>query len=225
MYVWLLSGTGACRCLTVCGEVFVTVQVLRETIWLSRGQLPVSSAQVNPYTYMLSLFTQADQCTMRVVILVGIYLTIHLLHTTHDPTSDMDAISLSVDPRVKAKIIELVNDGVKKEGFNNTLQREVDAIIAKLGIPVDGRVDARFYPSPQTIRNLRAQAVKALRLDAVDQVAVREMLETLQANNPQDTYLFRPYQRAGGDSKLQVFVQTASQKRMLLRYVWHELPD
>jgi hypothetical protein len=131
----------------------------------------------------------------------------------------MDAIGLSVHPRVKAKIIELVKDGVKKEGFNNMLQREVDIIVSDLAAVVNGRVDARFYPSPQTVRNLRAQAVKALRLNSVDQVAVCQMLEALQTSNPQDTYVFRPYQREGGDSKLQVFIQTASQKRLLQRYV------
>jgi hypothetical protein len=153
-----------------------------------------------------------------IVVDVGIYVTVLLRHTTHNPATDMDAIGLSVHPLVKAKIIQLVNDGVNKVAFSTMLLRETDTIVQQLGVTVQGRVDTRFYPTDQTIRNLRAQALKAWRLNTIDQEAVRMMMEQCQAKNPRDTFVFRPYKR-GGESKMLAFIQTADQKRMLRRYV------
>jgi hypothetical protein len=146
---------------------------------------------------------------------VGIYLTVNLRHTTHNPSSDMDAVGLSVHPRVKAKIVDLVNKGVTNAGFDTCLREEVDKIVQELGIKVDS-VDSRFYPNAQTIRNLRAQALKEYRLNAIDQEAVRLLMAQYAADNPADTYFFRPYTR-DGHSRLLLFIQTASQRRLLER--------
>lgn len=153
----------------------------------------------------------------RVVKHAGIYLKVYPRHTSHDPASDMDAVGLSVHPRVKAKIIELVNDGVNKLAFDKQLAREIDVIVKELGVNVNGQIDSRFYPSPQTIRNLRAQALKEWRLNSIDQQAVKMMMEAYQAKNPSDTFIYRPYKR-DGESKLLLFIQTAEQKRLLRRY-------
>jgi hypothetical protein len=158
---------------------------------------------------------------MTIAMFAGIYLTLHLRHTTHDPSCDTDAIGLSVHPLVKAKIVELVSKGVSHLAFDTILREETEKIVRELGesVKVDtkAQIDSRFYPSAQTIRNLRGQALKEWCLNYIDQEAVRMMMEQYQADNPHDTFIFRPYQ-TDGQSRLLLFIQTAEQRRLLGRY-------
>jgi hypothetical protein len=136
-------------------------------------------------------------------------------HSTHNPDDDVDALGLSIDPLIKEKVVELVHMGLVGVNFQRELSKAVVSIATELGIEIDS-VDTRFYPTEQTLRNVRRNALDAGRLSTIDQEACRLLVEKLSIENPHNHYVFRPFKK--DESKIMVFMQTQEQQRLLLRY-------
>ncbi|KXZ51760.1 hypothetical protein GPECTOR_11g204 [Gonium pectorale] len=101
-----------------------------------------------------------------------VYITMDLRHTGHQPLSPVDLLSQPVHPDVAAKVRELSQLGMTF----NAMQPQVTAFATDLALRLGvepNRLDARFFPRDEVLRNMMARAVREQRIHKIDQGAVR----------------------------------------------------
>ncbi|GIL92893.1 hypothetical protein Vretimale_14796 [Volvox reticuliferus] len=107
---------------------------------------------------------QQDTTTIRV--------RLYLEHTKHTPFSPEDLIRQPVHPAIAEKVIELTMQGVPSGLLKELLHSFADKLVETLGTPRN-LGDNRFYPRPETLRNLRDAAMRKSRAHNVDQEACK----------------------------------------------------
>ena len=98
-----------------------------------------------------------------------------------------------MDPRLRAQIKELVDEGVR--GVNETrrhLRHYVSKILFKEG-PVPPRSNRRFFPSKVDLRNCIYESVVKNRWSKVDQEILGKKIEEWKRESPDDFIMFHPY--------------------------------
>ena len=98
-----------------------------------------------------------------------------------------------MDPRLRAQIKELVDEGVR--GVNEMrrhLRHYVTKILFKEG-PVPSRSNRRFFPSKVDLRNTIYECVVKNRYSKVDQENLDKKIEGWKQENPEDFFMYHPY--------------------------------
>lgn len=98
-----------------------------------------------------------------------------------------------MDPRLRAQIKELVDEGVR--GVNETrrhLRHYVSKVLFKEG-PVPPRSNRRFFPSKVDLRNCIYESVVKNRWSKMDQENLEKKTEEWKRESPEDFITFHPY--------------------------------
>ncbi|XP_078349678.1 uncharacterized protein LOC144634557 [Oculina patagonica] len=123
---------------------------------------------------------------------VYIYLPRPTEHSQH-VTGENAGFLQRMDPRLRAQIKELVDEGVR--GVNEMrrhLRHYVTKIIFKEG-PVPSKSNRRFFPSKVDIRNTIYECVVKNRYSKVDQENLEKKIQDWKQENPEDFFMYQPY--------------------------------
>ncbi|GIL44416.1 hypothetical protein Vafri_1893 [Volvox africanus] len=108
-----------------------------------------------------------------------IHVRLYLEHTKHTPFSPEDLKRQPVHPAVAEKATELALQAAPYAILKEQLYAFADQLVQTLGIPRN-LGDNRFYPRPETIRNLRDAVLRKSRMHKVDQEECKTVLDESQ---------------------------------------------
>ncbi len=138
---------------------------------------------------------------------VAIVETYSGLHSGHDVTHDSDCHHSTIDPELKAKIMEWLQIGIKPMSA---------WMLAIKWAGDNGHTDINdraFFPTPNDVKNIRDGILKKTQLDKDDATSVDEMLKSLYES---DVIFYQRYEK--GKSPFVAVLQSEAMKENFRKY-------